>query len=99
MNSDEQEVLQRLVRRALGVAWSLLFLSSLSLLISIYTFDGGRYGDWLSPILLMVSRGCGIATFLIGALGIFNGLWGQGTALFIGSILLPLIAYHVFGTV
>ena len=95
MQSNDHEIIQRFLSKLIRVAWALLLLSSLSLLCSIMVFEH----DWLSAIFLMASRTFGIAVFLVGAVAIFNGLWGHGVTLFMGSIFLPLIAYYLFGTI
>jgi hypothetical protein len=91
--------IQALLDSAMRVGWLLLACSMVLLYLSsgVISKEGGE--SVVPAFFLMGSRTCGIGSFLIGALAIFNRRWTTGLGLLFLSIALPLVAFHLHGTV
>lgn len=103
--SDEPRVVeigvaQRLVQRVVLTGWACILFSALFLWLSSVV-DSGRDGAgsilWAS--LLMVARLCGLASFAIGGVAIYNRRWTAGVLLMLLSVALPVVAFVVHGTI
>jgi len=89
-----------LVRRAIRAGWVCVALSALFLYLSGPTARAPAqdYGV-LWATYLMLARLFGIGSFAIGTLAVFNQRWFVGISLLLLSVVLPVIAYRVHGTI
>ena len=96
---ESAKALSALIHRIILFGWVSLALSVAFLFLSgdILEEAGGE-SVW-PAIWLMISRTCGIGAFLVGAFALFNRRWTTGVCLFFLSIFLPIIAYHLHGTI
>ena len=91
---------QILVRRTIRAGWGCVLLSAMFLYLSKAVESGqGGLGDALWATFLMAARMCGISSFAIGGVAIYNERWTQGVLMMLLSVLLPVIAFVVHGTI
>lgn len=88
------------VRRAIWGGWACVALSALFLYLSGPTASAPAedYGV-LWAMYLMLARLFGIGSFAIGTLAVFNQRWLVGITLLLLSVVLPVIAYRLHGTI
>ena len=87
------------VRRVIWAGWTCVVLSALLLYLSKAVDAESDAGNFLWAMLLMAARACGLASFAIGGVAIYNGRWNQGVLLMLLAIVLPVIAFLVHGTI
>ena len=92
--------LSRWVRRAIWAGWICVVLSALFLALSkVVSSDTGSAEHILWAIFLMVARMCGIASFAIGLVAIYNRRWTSGVLMLLCAVWLPVMAFIFFGTI
>ena len=87
----------RVVRRTLNGAWVCVALSAIFLWLSKVGEAGG--GDVLWAMSLMLARLFGMTSFALGGVALYNHKWNEGIALLLISVVLPVIAFVVHGTI
>ena len=89
-----------LVRRTIRAGWVCVVLSALFLYLS-KAVEPGQEGssEVLWAVYLMMARMCGIASFAIGGIAIYNHRWTEGVMMLLLSVVLPVIAFFVHGTI
>ena len=86
-----------IVTRVIRIGWVCVLLSALFLYFSgSIPADGDDLMQW--AMLLMVARLFGLASFVIGAVAIYNHRLGEGISLFGISVALPVLSFLVHGT-
>lgn len=99
-SSSELSPSQVLVRRIILVGRACVFLSALFLYLShVVDSDVGGWQYHLWAIFLMIARMCGLASFAIGGVAIYNRRWTEGVLLMLLSVTLPVIAFLMYGTI
>lgn len=90
---------QALVGRVIVAGWLLVALSAVFLYLSRPAPAGQPPRDVLWwAVALMAARLCGIGSFAIGCVAVYNQRWTHGVALLLLSVVLPAIAFHLHGT-
>lgn len=87
------------VRRALLAGWACVALSAVFLWLSGPVTGSAGSDGVLWAVYLMLARLFGIGSFAIGALAIFNHRWLTGILLLLLSVVLPVVAYTMHGTI
>lgn len=87
-----------LVQRTILVGRICVLLSGVFLYLSKLA-DTGHSGNFGWAMLLMAARTCGIASFAIGGVAIYNGRWTEGVLMMLLSVVLPVVAFVAFGTI
>ncbi|MGE3164609.1 MAG: hypothetical protein AB7O52_06875 [Planctomycetota bacterium] len=90
---------QTLVRRIVVTGWACVLLSAVFLYLSKAVDSNTHSGDLLWSIFMMAARMCGIASFAIGGVAIYNDRWIDGVSMMLFSVVLPVIAFVVYGTI
>ena len=90
---------QVLVKRMIFLGWSCLFLSAVFLYLSkqVGVEEDSANIPW--ALLLMSARLCGLTSFAIGGLAIYNGKWTTGVLMLLFSVVLPVVAFVVHGAI
>ncbi len=96
----DSERIARLVRRTLYAGWLCVALSALFLYVSgTVDVERGRSSDFLWATSLMLARLFGMGSFAIGGVAIYNHRWTEGVLIMLSSVVLPLIAFVLHGTI
>lgn len=91
---------QVLVKRTILVGWVCVVLSALFLYLSkVVDSDAGGFGNVMWSMFLMAARTCGISSFAIGGVALYNNRWTEGVLMLLLSVVLPVIAFVVHGTI
>ena len=90
---------ERLVRRTVIAGRWCVVCSALFLYLSKAVDSETALGNSMWAILLMAARMCGLGSFAIGGVAIYNGRWTEGVLLMLLSFILPVIAFVVHGTI
>ena len=80
--------------------WACVVLSAVFLYLSkVAGPDQPNPNDVVWAVSLMMARLCGMSSFAIGAVAIYNHRWTQGVLMMLSSVVLPGIAFLVHGTI
>ncbi len=99
-NDEAAARAQVLVRRILRIGWVCVALAALFLYLSQaidHTAGGSAHLAWAST--LMFARLCGLISFAIGGIALYNHRWTEGVLLQLLSIVLPVVSFLVHGTI
>ena len=100
MEADREARVERLVRRVILAGWACVLLSAVFLYLSKSVGPGeARDSPILFAIYLMLARLFGIASFAIGGVSIYNHHWTAGVMMMLSSVVLPIFAFLVHGTI
>lgn len=87
-------------RRVIWAGWVCVVLAAVFLYISkVVEPEQGESGYALWATYLMLARLCGLSSFAIGGIAIFNHRWVEGIAMLLLSFGLPVIAFVLHGTI